>query len=223
MKSSRPFTTVGELREKRKERKGIVAALLVLLIAIGGISLLVILIFSPNTDKLYHTAFSGIDYRLLSVTVMLTLGILFTGICILLADKRIGWKGFLKIFLYSLVAGIVCHTLVISLLLNLNLWMADGQTYEKEYQITEVRTQEPSQSGYSRYSLHFLLPDLKELKVADPDAPGKFLYFHVRPDSAIDTGDKLKVTLRNGIFGWKVVEEVGKVWTYEVRDGVIQE
>lgn len=211
MKSSRPLTTVGELREKRKERKSTIVAWLIILAVIGGIMLLAVVLFSPDTDTIYRTALRGIDYRLLSVLVMLLLGVLFTGICffILRADKkRATLKAYLKVIPYTVIAGVVCHVLAVNLLLNLNRWMADEEAYEREYEVLEVRTQEPSKYGYFRYNLRFLLPALKELKVAQPAAPGTFLYVHLRPDSPIETGQWLKVRLRDGIFGWKVVESV---------------
>lgn len=144
MKKYKRIITTGELRNRRNERRETVVAVLVLLVIFVVVPILAMLFFSPYTDAIYHTAFSGINYKMLIAIVMLMLSILFTGICFLIIwsdKKRTTLKGYLKIIPYTFVAGMVLHAAAINLLLSINLWMADSLTYEKEYKVLEVRTQ----------------------------------------------------------------------------------
>lgn len=198
-----------------KDNADIIIAVLVIFVSI---SMLSALFSSSSTNNLYRTAFSYIPYRLLSALTILMLCALFTGIYIFWAEKRASLKGFLKILPYTVVTGIIYHVIAINLLLNLNQWMTGEQTYEKKFKVVKVSTQVLNKFDHLLHSLCFLPPAFKELKVADPDVSGKFLYFYAYPNFSIDPGYTLKATLCDGIFGWKVVKEIRKVYTYEVKD-----
>lgn len=82
--------------------------------------------------------------------------------------------------------------------------MADDASVQAEYRVTKVRFQRPNNS--SRYRA--FLPECRVLQAESIGNPGEQLYFHVPIDAQVAVGCTLHVTLHNGIFGWKVVNEL---------------
>lgn len=91
----RRFTTVGELREKRKDRKETVGCLLILT---GALILFVVLLYllSPDRALLNSTALCGVSYRQLILIMMLTTAIFITIIGVLAANKGTPFSYYLK-------------------------------------------------------------------------------------------------------------------------------
>ena len=199
----RRFTTVGELREKRKDRKETVGCLLILT---GALILFVVLLYllSPDRALLNSTALCGVSYRQLILIMMLTTAIFITIIGVLAANKGTPFSYYLKTLGWSFAIGFFLHGIGISLLLHTNRWMADDASVQAEYRVTKVRFQRANNS--SRYRA--FLPECRVLQAESIGNPGEQLYFHVPIDAQVAVGCTLHVTLHNGIFGWKVVNEL---------------
>ncbi|EEF91924.1 hypothetical protein BACCELL_00430 [Bacteroides cellulosilyticus DSM 14838] len=96
------------------------------------------------------------------------------------------------------------HGMGINLLLNMNRWLASKTPVRKEYRVTEIRFLKPNK--LARYRT--ILPECRILKAVDQDNPDDCLYFHVPINAQVVMGCILHVTIKNGIFGWKAVDEL---------------
>lgn len=205
----RRITTTGEIREKKKERRQtiyvwlIMIALLAILAGMGYLA-------TPSTILLQQTAFRGISYRPLTALVMLFTAILIIAIGILLADKYTKVGYYLKTIACGIAMGMLFHGMGINLLLNMNHWFANETPVRKEYRVTEIRFLKPNKSA--RYRT--ILPECRILKAVDRNNPNDCLYFHVPINTRVAMGCLLHVTIKNGIFGWKAVDEL----TVDCRD-----
>lgn len=197
------ITTTGEIREKKKERRQtiyvwlIVIVILAILVGVGYLA-------TPSTALLQQTAFRGISYRPLTALVMIFTAILIIIIGVLLADKYTKVGYYLKTIACGIAIGMLFHGMGINLLLNMNRWLANQTPVRKEYIVTEIHFLMPNKSARFRA----ILPECKILKAANRDNPDDYLYFHVPIDTQVDMGGILHVTIKNGIFGWKVVDEL---------------
>lgn len=199
----RRITTTGQIREKKKERRQtiyvwlIVIVILAILVGVGYLA-------TPSTVLLQQTAFRGISYRPLMAFVMLFTAILVIVIGILLADKYTKFGYYLKTIACGIVIGMLFHGMGINLLLNMNHWLASKTPVRKEYRVTEIRFLKPNK--LARYRT--ILPECRILKAVGQDNPDDCLYFHVPIDTQVAMGCVLHVTIKNGIFGWKAVDEL---------------
>lgn len=159
---------------------------------------------TPSTVLLQQTAFRGISYRTLMAFVMLFTAILVIVIGILLADKYTKVGYYLKTIACGIVIGMLFHGMGINLLLNMNHWLASKTPVRKEYRVTEIRFLKPNK--LARYRT--ILPECRILKAVDQDNSDDCLYFHVPIDTQVAMGCVLHVTIKNGIFGWKAVDEL---------------
>mgnify|MGYP000284943767 FL=1 len=199
----RRITTTGQIREKKKERRQniyvwlIVIVILAILVGVGYLA-------TPSTVLLQQTAFRGISYRPLMAFVMLFTAILVIVIGILLADKYTKFGYYLKTIACGIVIGMLFHGMGINLLLNMNRWLASKTPVRKEYRVTEIRFLKPNK--LARYRT--ILPECRILKAVGQDNPDDCLYFHVPIDTQVAMGCVLHVTIKNGFFGWKSVDEL---------------
>lgn len=159
---------------------------------------------TPSTVLLQQTAFRGISYRPLMAFVMLFTAILVIVIGILLADKYTKFGYYLKTIACGIVIGMLFHGMGINLLLNMNRWLASKTPVRKEYRVTEIRFLKPNK--LARYRT--ILPECRILKAVGQDNPDDCLYFHVPIDTQVAMGCVLHVTIKNGFFGWKSVDEL---------------
>ena len=86
----------------------------------------------------------------------------------------------------------------------MNHWLASRTPVRKEYRVTEIRFLKPNK--LARYRT--ILPECRILKAVDQDNPDDSLYFHVPINAQVAMGCILHVTIKNGIFGWKAVDEL---------------
>ena len=199
----RRITTTGQILEKKKERRQtiyvwlIVIVILAILVGVGYLA-------TPSTVLLQQTAFRGISYRPLMAFVMLFTAILVIVIGILLADKYTKFGYYLKTIACGIVIGMLFHGMGINLLLNMNRWLASKTPVRKEYRVTEIRFLKPNK--LARYRT--ILPECRILKAVGQDNPDDCLYFHVPIDTQVAMGCVLHVTIKNGFFGWKSVDEL---------------
>ena len=181
----RRITTTGQIREKKKERRQtiyvwlIVIVILAILVGVGYLA-------TPSTVLLQQTAFRGISYRPLMAFVMLFTAILVIVIGILLADKYTKFGYYLKTIACGIVIGML------------------KTPVRKEYRVTEIRFLKPNK--LARYRT--ILPECRILKAVGQDNPDDCLYFHVPIDTQVAMGCVLHVTIKNGFFGWKSVDEL---------------
>lgn len=206
MKQYRGFRTVGELQSKRKDKWTVfsgIAAVFVLFAILTGLGYL----DSPSAELWEQTALHGISYRSLIVLVLISMGSLFGMIgLLLLADryKKIGYH--VKIALFSFVCGLLCGGTGVNLLLNLNRLLADKSSIQKKYKVTGINFQRKNRTVLF---VPNLLLDCRILEAVSTDNPEEKLYFHVPTNTQAAIGCTLHTTVRNGIFGWKVVEHIG--------------
>ena len=199
----RRITPTGQIREKKKERRQsiyvwlIVIVILAILVGVGYLA-------TPSTVLLQQTAFRGISYRPLMAFVMLFTAIFIIVIGILLADKYTKVGYYLKTIAFGIVIGMLFHGMGVNLLLNMNHWLASRTPVRKEYRVTEIRFLKPNK--LARYRT--ILPECRILKAVDQDNPDDSLYFHVPINAQVAMGCILHVTIKNGIFGWKAVDEL---------------
>lgn len=199
----RRIKTTGQIREKKKERRQTIYAWLIVIVILAifvGVGYLA----APSTVLLQQTAFRGISYRPLMAFVMLFTAILVIVIGILLADKYTKVGYYLKTIACGIAIGMFFHGMGINLLLNMNRWLASKTPVRKEYRVTEIRFLKPNK--LARYRT--ILPECRILKAVDQDNPDDCLYFHVPIDTQVAMGCVLHVTIKNGIFGWKSVDEL---------------
>ena len=175
----RRITTTGQIREKKKERRQSIYVWLIVIVILA-ILVGVGYLATPSTVLLQQTAFRGISYRPLMAFVML-----FTAI-------------------FVIVIGMLFHGMGVNLLLNMNHWLASRTPVRKEYRVTEIRFLKPNK--LARYRT--ILPECRILKAIDQDNPDDCLYFHVPINAQVAMGCILHVTIKNGIFGWKAVDEL---------------
>ena len=175
----RRITTTGQIREKKKERRQSIYVWLIVIVILA-ILVGVGYLATPSTVLLQQTAFRGISYRPLMAFVMLFTAIFIIVIGILLADKYTKVGYYLKTIAFGIVIGMLFHGMGVNLLLNMN-------------HLARYRT---------------ILPECRILKAVDQDNPDDCLYFHVPINAQVAMGCILHVTIKNGIFGWKAVDEL---------------
>ena len=121
-----------------------------------------------------------------------------------LPDKYTKVGYYLKTIAFGIVIGMLFHGMGVNLLLNMNHWLASRTPVRKEYRVTEIRFLKPNK--LARYRT--ILPECRILKAVDQDNPDDCLYFHVPINAQVAMGCILHVTIKNGIFGWKAVDEL---------------